>query len=878
MPAAVCLCKTKATDSAAITVLNLGGMHFTFRLFVHTRHNQHHTLKHIFTLFVFFVAAHAAHSQGLQSPAQFLGYELGTRYTPHHRIVDYFKYLDEASDMVALQQYGETNEHRPLLVAFIGTAANVAGRERIRENNLRLANQGSDNTAGNEATPAVVWLSYNVHGNETSSSEAAMGTAYALLTNKKDYLENTLVVMDPCMNPDGRDRYVNWYTIATGKFINPNPIAREHREPWPQGRSNHYNFDLNRDWAWQTQVESQQRLRLYNTWLPQVHVDFHEQGINSPYYFAPAAEPFHEIITPWQREFQNTIGKNHARYFDQNGWLYFTKERFDLLYPSYGDTYPIYNGSIGMTYEQGGIGAGLAERVAEGDTLTLVDRVAHHTTTGLSTVEVANKNASQLVSNFKKYFADAVQGKTGRYKTFVVKYSPENEQRIAALKSLLLKNNIRFGSASGSANGYNYFNKRNENFSIAANDLVISAKQPKAALVQVLFEPQTRLSDSVTYDITAWSMPYCYGVNAYASTQDVSVRPYPEPDSVRNPVADPYAYVLPWGGMNAAKTAIQLMQKGVRVRFNEAAFTSGKTSFGPGSIIIAKNGNGQVSNLWSLVRQTADANNVKLYQAGSGMVDAGMDFGSGSVVALKKPRVYLLTGDGVSAYGAGEVWSFFDNELQYPLTQVNLRDFESLNLNAVDVLIMPEGRYPFLSNKAAADKLTGWINGGGKLIAMDGAVPQLARQEWAGIKLKNEADTTDSDEIKLSNFAGRERDFLRDFTPGAIFKVAVDNTHPLFYGYPNYYYTLKMDGNVFGPIAGGYNAGILDKDNLMAGFVGADLKKKLKSGVVFGVKPMGSGQIIYLTDDVLFRNFWENGKLLFTNAVFLVGSQWLDVD
>ena len=180
--------------------------------------------------------------------------------------------------------------------------------------------------------------------------------------------------MDPCLIPDGRDRYVNWFTSVAGKNFNPQRVAREHREPWPGGRSNHYNFDLNRDWAWQTQVESQHRIKIYNQWMPQVHVDYHELGINEPYYFAPAAEPFHEVITPWQREFQTTIGKNHAKYFDANGWLYFTKERFDLLYPSYGDTYPTYNGSIGMTYEQGGIGAGLGIINEDDDTLTLVDR------------------------------------------------------------------------------------------------------------------------------------------------------------------------------------------------------------------------------------------------------------------------------------------------------------------------------------------------------------------------------------------------------------------------------------------------------------------------------------------------------------------------
>jgi hypothetical protein len=265
-----------------------------------------------------------------------------------------------------------------LLLAFIGSEENINRLEAIRL--AHLNNDVSEKVS-------IVWLSYNVHGNESSGTEAAMQTAYLLVTKNKEYLKNTIVIIDPCLNPDGRDRYVNFY-YQKGNF--PPDIKRfsaEHNETWPGGRSNHYFFDLNRDWAWMTQIESQQRMQRYNQWLPHVHVDFHEQGINEPYYFPPAAEPYHEVITDWQRKFQKDIGKNNASYFDKEGWMYFSKEIFDLLYPSYGDTYPTYSGSIGMTFEQGGSGrAGLAVITQVGDTLTLQNRVDHHVTTGLSTV------------------------------------------------------------------------------------------------------------------------------------------------------------------------------------------------------------------------------------------------------------------------------------------------------------------------------------------------------------------------------------------------------------------------------------------------------------------------------------------------------------
>ena len=434
---------------------------------------------------LFIISITGAHAQ-LQSPQQFLGYKIGTRYTPYYRIIDYFSYVAATMPgQVQLKKYGETYGHRPLYLATISSAENTTNIETIRQGNLKMAN------AIGKATQAIpiVWLSYNVHGNEPSSSEAAMQTLYELLdknnTEHQRWLQNTVVLIDPCLNPDGRERYVNWYNDMVGSTPNPDLSAREHQEPWPGGRLNHYNFDLNRDWAWQTQKETVARVQEYQRWMPEVHVDFHEQGVNNPYYFAPAAEPYHEAITQWQKDFQVSIGKNHAGYFDKNGWLYFTNEIFDLFYPSYGDTYPMFNGAIGMTYEQGGgPRGGLAALTIEGDTLTLADRVQHHVTTGLSTVETASANAQKLVTEFAGYFSDAAAGKIGTYKSYVLKATPENKQNLAALKQLLSRNRIAFGKASGTAKGYDYFTKKESSFTYNENDVVISSAQPQAVLVK----------------------------------------------------------------------------------------------------------------------------------------------------------------------------------------------------------------------------------------------------------------------------------------------------------------------------------------------------------------------------------------------------------
>ncbi|MEJ0103514.1 MAG: M14 family metallopeptidase [Bacteroidota bacterium] len=821
----------------------------------------------------------------LKSPEEFLGYKIGTRYTPHWKIVSYFQYVAGAlPTTVKLQQYGETNEGRPLLVTFIGTAENIQNLESIRMNNIRLANLAKDKMAAIEdGSPAIVWLSYNVHGNETSSSEAAMLTLFDVADPKnaktKEWLKNTLVVIDPCINPDGRDRYVNWFNSVVGKQYNPRIDAREHREPWPGGRTNHYNFDLNRDWAWQTQVESQQRMKLYNQWLPQVHVDFHEQGINNPYYFAPAAQPYHESITQWQRDFQVTIGKNNAKYFDANGWLFFTKEVFDLFYPSYGDSYPIFNGGIGMTYEQGGGGAGgLGVYKEEGDTLTLVDRLMHHYTTSLSTIEISSLNASKLVKEFHKFFNDGVSAGAGEYKSYVIKNGPQDAERINSLLELLDKNNIQYSAGSGAGRGYNYGNGKEEPFTISQGDIVVNAAQPKAVMVKVLFEPKTKLVDSSTYDITAWSLPYVYGLNGYASKEKVNTTgAYTRTPGVVNTASDVYGYVIRWQGVQTAKAVGELLQQGIILRIADNPFEVNGQQFDRGAVIVLKTSNNALANtLWTVVAKICNDNNVKINPVTTGFVDKGYDFGSNNIRVLKAPKIALLTGEGVSSNAAGEVWHFFEKQLNYPLTLINANDIGRADWKNIDVLIMADGSYRFLNDKDATDAFKDWVMKGGRVVALEGAVSQLTRLDWINVKLKKEDDTTDKKDkdlySALRHFDNRERDGISNTTPGSIFKVELDNTHPLAFGYPSYYYTLKMDNNIYEFLKdGGWNVGVIKKDNQVAGFVGNKLKDKLKDGLLFGIQYTGRGSVTFLADNLLFRNFWQNGKLMFCNAVFLTG-------
>ena len=831
----------------------------------------------------------------LTSPDAFLGYAVGSRYTPHYKIVNYFESVAAAAPaMVKLHYYGQTNEGKPLLVAFVGSPENVARLEEIRKNNLRLTGM-LDDKPGTEQGPVIVWLSYNVHGNEPSSSEAAMNTLYALVDPEnqqtKEWLKNTVVVIDPCLNPDGRDRYVNWFNSIEGARYNADPQSREHQEPWPGGRSNHYNFDLNRDWFWQTQVESQQRVRLYNDWMPQIHADYHEQGYNAPYYFAPAAEPYHEVITPWQREAQVTIGKNNAHYFDNKGWLFFTKQEFDLFYPSYGDTYPLYNGSIGMTYEVAGNSSGGVGVVTEnGDTLTLTDRVLRHFTTGMSTIEVASRNAPVLLKEFHAYFNRSIQEGKGPYQAYIVRIDSAEFNKAAVLKQLLLRNKIRFGTASGAIRGYDYFTKKEGGYTIGPNDLVIPGRQPKASLVKVLFEPESRISDSVTYDITAWSLPYVYGLRSYAVKELLQVHITTDTagyaPAFNYSGAAGYGYVIPWTGISSAKALSFLLLHHVKVRVNQRPFVEQGRHYSAGSIIVLATGNqGMKEAIPGLLQTVNETCRVPIVPLASGFVDEGNDMGSDLVRPLQAPRVALLTGSNVSSTAAGEVWFLFEQELGYPISLINSTDFPGAKWSDYDVLILPDGFYPWLTDKKTSDALKTWVTQGGRLVALEGAAGQLAGNDW-GFKVKKPGDDKDKKEEEdkkgedgkgagyalLKHYGDKDREEVRSSVPGSIYKVDMDSTHPLAYGFPSYYYSLRLDNTVYQFMEDGWNVGVLKKDNYVSGFVGSKAKEMIQDGVLFGVEEMGRGNIVFMADDPLFRDFWENGKLLFCNAVFMVGN------
>jgi len=824
----------------------------------------------------------------LLTPDQFLGYKLGAQFTPHAEMLRYVAHVVAHSPgRMKLVPYGKTYERRPLEVVQITNADNFGKLEDVRHNNLRLA--GLEPGQGQRQQPAVCWLSYNVHGNEAVSSEAVMQVLYDLANTQdqqmQDWLKNTVVIVDPCINPDGHDRYVNWYNRVRSQGINAEPDSWEHHEPWPGGRFNHYYFDLNRDWAWQTQQETKQRIALYNQWLPAVHADFHEMGPNNSYYFSPAAKPYHADITPWQRKFQGILGDYNKVAFDKNNWLYFTREIYDLYAPTYGDTWPSFNGAIGMTYEQGGSGAaGVAFARLDGDTLTLVQRIAHHHAASRATIQATAERHDDLLREFQSYFATAKSKPQGQYKSYVLSAGNDAGQ-LRAFTQYLERNQIQYGFAPKRVKtvGFNYTTGKTETVQLEPHDVVVSMYQPKSTLVKVLFEPRPQLEDSLTYDITSWALPYAFGLRAYALTSRLDASgSAPAAAVVKGSAAAearPYAYLARWNSLQDIRFLSRLLQQKVKVRYAEKAFESEGQQYAPGTLVITRTGNeGLGARFDQLVRTLADSAGTQVTAVKSGFSTAGRDLGSGTVHFVKQPNVAVVASTGIDATAFGEVWHFFEQQLGYPLTVLGTDYLSRVSLQKYDVLILPNGNYADVYSERALDNLKAWVRDGGRLIALEGAARFLANKKDFLLKTKAVDSVAIRKEEKanpyklLRRYGDAERTETEDVVQGSVYRVQLDNTHPLAFGYGDTYFALVRNPLNYRFLGkGGWNVGVIKQNSYSAGFIGTKARKELADTFVVGTQDLGRGSVVYLGDNPLFRAFWQGGKLMFGNAVFLVG-------
>ena len=768
-------------------------------------------------------------------------------------------------------------EGRDLVATVISSEKNLAILEDIRRSHLSQIGLSADSMQAPERT--IVWLSFNVHGNEAACTEAALSTLYGLASGGGDttaWLDDLVIILDPCLNPDGRERYVQQYRQRAAPFGNPDPNAWEHREPWPTGRYNHYLFDPNRDWCWQTQQETQQRLKLFRQWMPHVHADFHEMGHQSSYFFAPAAKPFHEVVTPWQRRFQELCGEHHAHYFNKKNWRFFTEEIYDLFYPSYGDTWPMFSGSVGFTYEQAGSGkAGIVIHRGGEDTLRLTDRIAHHVVTAFSTVEIAYQEREALFARQVEFFRKPIENPPGPWNSFVIK-AEKSPEACRSLMRLLDKQLIRYSFAQEGyspmrLDGYSYQLDQRKSFRISPGDMIVTTAQPQGRLVKVLMEPEAWLEDSLTYDLTAWALPWAYNLEAYAIQ---TVLPggkgnFVEVNSQTRESNKTYAWLLPWSDASHAAFLAEALREGIKLRYSTEQSVVNERSYAPGSLaILAADNKG---NFELCLNELATRHGLSLEALPGGRIARGSDLGSEKWKTVRAPKVALVTGEGTRPTAVGEFWHHFEQKLRYPVSLIEKKQLDHIWLSQYDVLILPDGEY-----EEDHQALSHYLYDGGKIIALEKAV--MAFSEGSDSTLLAEA--TRSARLRVSRTeqapppgADPGRAFLSNRVAGSIYRISLDPEHVLSYGFGDQCFLIK-NNSLSIPLlpenANGINVGVIEHNAHVSGFSGVNARKKLENSLAIGMEKIGDGTVVYMSDSPVFRGFWHGGELLLANAVFLL--------
>jgi len=831
-------------------------------------------------------------SQEIMSPEQYLGYKPGKQFTLQHVLTSYFRYAAEASPYAEYVPYGETWEGRTLGVCIVSSPENLAKLEQIRMSNLQRAGF-AEGKPGTDPVP-IIWLAYSVHGSEPAGAEASMQVLYTLVTQawegSAEWLKKMVIIIDPCQNPDGRDLFTSRYMRAQGWPPNSNPDAWEHNQGWPSARVNHYLFDLNRDWSWHVQKETKARMKLYNSYMPQVHADFHEMGSGSTYFFPPGAEPWHEVITPWQKEFHSLTGKKSAELFNSRFRLYYTKDNFDLFCPSFGDTWPLFNGAMGFTFEQGGgAQAGLSLARNETDTLTFEERVNGHFLASMAVVATAAENREKLMKNFYEFFSNAASKPSFRYKTVIIKGTADAAS-MESLKRMLESNQVRYASPRITGKklaAYDYRLDREGSVTLDSNDVIISAYQPQGRLMQVFFEPDSRSSDSISYDLTAWALPYVYNIEAYATEEKLPEADRPEAGKEKLPEAGKaevpgkteaastadsaraYAYAASMTGFSELKFMAQLFKAGLKVRYTLHPFTAEGKTYTRGSVIVARGDNMNVPQFDTKVMAAATAGGARPVALSTGLVTAGKDLGSDYDPLRKGPKVALAGGEGTSQ-AFGEIWFFLERELEYPVTVIDVSDLKNTDLSAYDVLILPGG-----SLTEAKDKIMAYVNGGGRVIAMDSAIALFRAEKTTALGKAYEAKDAEekktvkptfADTTMLKRYDDQRRNSAAERSAGAIFRVKLDDTHPYAFGMGREWFLMKRnEGLPF--LEKGFNIGYVTDSNPVAGFAGYKYRQKIKNTGVIASETIGKGTVVYISEDPYFRAYWKSGRVLLGNLI-----------
>lgn len=849
-----------------------------------------------------------------------LGYSPGERITWHGNAIRYFEALAKAApERISVTRYAKSWEGRDLIYVVVSSAENMARIDEIKAGMQRLADPRKTSRAvANDIIskqPAVTWLSYSVHGNEISPTEAAMLTAYHLLASRGDkrvanIMRDTVVVIDPMQNPDGRDRFIHHFEMAEGLLPDPDRISAEHNEPWPGGRTNHYLFDLNRDWFIMTQPETRGRVKILQEWYPVSFVDAHEMGSDSTYYFAPEAIPFNPHLAADQRSSLMLFGKNNARWFDSFGIDYFTREIFDAFYPGYGASWPSYFGSIAMTYEQASA-RGLVVRQYDGNELSYAYTIRNHFVASLSTAETTALNREKFLTDFYNYRASAIEeGSNDSIKSYILPVQPD-QAAVNKLTGLLVQQGVEVNRANSSfdACGSSY----------AAGAFVINTAQPSKRLIRTLMDVNVPMDKSFLaeqerrraknlrdeiYDVTAWSLPLMMNVKVdtcYRSINESFTAAGPEliqPGTVSE-AAGSVAYLVPWGSAPAVRLLVNAMRKGLAIKSSDLAFTHGDKRYPAGTLILDTADN--PDNLAKIMTELARSTGADVVSVDNSWVTDGPNFGSQNVVRFKQPKVAIVWDQPTSSYSAGNTRFIIERQFDLPVTAIRASQLINSDLSRYQVLILPQsgfhqGYADVLGEKGTAN-LKDWVTKGGVLIGLGNANRYLAdpnidllsiRRENAVVEAGKDKGSNSNHKngnkptevtVKGSNLADASA-YQESITPekdkpdsvaGVLVKSDVDPDHWLGAGVAQTLNVLIRGSDIYTPLKmdKGVNVAVFrGADDLLAsGYIWEQNRKQLAYKPFVVAQPRGKGYVIGFTQDPNVRAYLDGLNIIFMNAI-----------
>lgn len=816
----------------------------------------------------YYLSEDTTYDPAIPTPEQVFGWQIGKWHVSHDKIVMYMQVLAAASDRVTVEEYARSYEDRPLLLATITTPANHKNIDQLKADHVALTDPSKSKSLKIKDMPVIVYQGYSVHGNEPSGGNASLLYAYHLAAAQGEEIEkalqNTIVLLDPCYNPDGFNRFASWVNSHKSKHPNPSSDTREHNESWPRGRTNHYWFDLNRDWLLVQHPESRGRIAKFQEWKPNILTDHHEMGRNSTFFFQPGIPSRTNPLTPPKnQELTGKIAAYHAKALDEIGSLYYNKESFDDFYYGKGSTYPDAQGCIGILFEQASSRGHLQESV-NGD-LSFPFTVKNQLMTSLSTFEAAQNLRTELLDFQRDFYKTGVdQAKSSRTKAYI--FGDEyDENRTQHLIDLISRHDIEIYENDTDIQQGGYTFRKGKSY-------IVPTAQRQARLVEAMFEQRTTFTDSLFYDISAWTLPLAFNIphekllNINFSNKNLIKKPTFAKKEIIGGKSD-YAYLMDWNDYHAPRVLGQLLEEGLKAKVAtkpcEAMCKSGTAyKFDYGTIMIPANQDAMSSDkLYALLSQLSNENGVSIYGIATGLASAGIDMGSPSFSALRAPKALLLVGDGINSYDAGEVWHLLDERFDMPLTIVDAKRFRSLNMSDYQTLIMTDGNYSSLSGADVRE----WVAGGGTLIAMKGANKWLKSQSLSGVQFKASAKPKlKRPYASLSNTNGAQ------YIGGNIVEATLDLTHPLGYGYQRSTLPVFRRGTLFfAPPKNTYAAPLSYTSNpLMAGYISKENLRTAGNAAAAIVTRIGNGRVISLSDNPNFRAFWYGTNKLFLNAIF----------